>query len=225
MSAGGSQFAPRTINVGERHGRLVVARVRLPGDSHVVCRCDCGTDRVVRFSAWGRTQSCGCLKAEAARANLGPTRRPCERPGHEREPLPGHPNATRCKTCARAVHRGLMKQKHADLRARVLAAYGGACACCGEREEVFLTVDHVNGDGAAHRLALAKGRRRQGSGTLVYRDICDRGFPPDFQILCFNCNYAKHRLGRCPHGEGLRELARWTIDGLRSGNDGGEHGA
>jgi hypothetical protein len=99
-----------------------------------------------------------------------------------------------------------MKEKHASLRARVLAAYGGVCACCGEQEEVFLTVDHVNGGGAEHRRSLTKGRKGSGGTTLVYRSICDQGFPPDFQILCFNCNYAKHRQGKCPHERGISEL-------------------
>src|SRR5262252_4538483 len=39
-------------------------------------------------------------------------------------------------------------------RLEMIAAYGGECACCGETEPVFLTLDHVNGDGAAHRRSM-----------------------------------------------------------------------
>ena len=34
---------------------------------------------------------------------------------------------------------------------RVLDHYGRACSCCGETEPAFLTIDHVNNDGAEHR--------------------------------------------------------------------------
>jgi hypothetical protein len=56
---------------------------------------------------------------------------------------------------------------------------------------VFLTIDHVQGDGAQVR----KLRRH-----LVHKMILDEGCPPDrYQILCWNCNSAKHLLGVCPH--------------------------
>lgn len=59
---------PRTIPVGERHGRLVVTNERKPGERRVQCRCDCGTEHSVLYSEWGRTQSCGCLRREVAAA-------------------------------------------------------------------------------------------------------------------------------------------------------------
>src|SRR5213078_4819734 len=40
-----------------------------------------------------------------------------------------------------------MQARHAAIRAEVLAAYGNACACCGETEEAFLALDHVHNDG------------------------------------------------------------------------------
>lgn len=81
------------------------------------------------------------------------------------------------------------------LRSDVLAAYGGACACCGETEPDFLTIDHVNNDGAAHRRALGTN-----SGHQVYRWLRDRGFPKEgFQLLCWNCNASKAHRGSCPH--------------------------
>lgn len=37
------------------------------------------------------------------------------------------------------------------LKLEVLAGYGGKCICCGETHPAFLTVDHINNDGAEHR--------------------------------------------------------------------------
>jgi hypothetical protein len=79
-------------------------------------------------------------------------------------------------------------------RRQILEAYGARCACCGETREAFLTIDHVHGDGYSHRKALGFGNRR------VMLDIIGRGFPPEFQILCYNCNCGRQRNGGvCPH--------------------------
>lgn len=73
------------------------------------------------------------------------------------------------------------------------AAYGGAfCKCCNEDILEFLTIDHVNGGGRAHR-------QQVGAGDKIYRWLRDRDYPKGFQVLCFNCNYATYRYGRCPH--------------------------
>lgn len=77
------------------------------------------------------------------------------------------------------------------LKIKAFEAYGGCrCACCGETELVFLTLDHVNNDGATHR-------RRLGH-TTPYSHLRRMGYPPGFQVLCFNCNFAK-QFGPCPH--------------------------
>jgi hypothetical protein len=84
------------------------------------------------------------------------------------------------------------RQRRARLRQQVIEAYGSACACCDERTPEFLTIDHVNNDGAAHR-------REVGRSARMCLDIVRRGFPPDFQLLCWNCNGAKGAYGVCPH--------------------------
>jgi hypothetical protein len=33
----------------------------------------------------------------------------------------------------------------------------------------------------------------------LHRWLKNSGYPPGFQVLCFNCNFAKHRKGQCPH--------------------------
>jgi hypothetical protein len=78
------------------------------------------------------------------------------------------------------------------IRLRCIEAYGGECSCCGETEFVFLVIDHVNGGGAEHR-------RQIGAGNALCQWLIKNNFPDGFQVLCWNCNYAKHRLGVCPH--------------------------
>ncbi len=82
------------------------------------------------------------------------------------------------------------------LRTEMFEAYGGqVCACCGETERVFLQLDHIDGGGRHHRRAL--GDRHSSFSTVL--DLSNRGWPSGFQILCANCNMAKHLLGVCPH--------------------------
>lgn len=89
------------------------------------------------------------------------------------------------------------------LKLEVFEAYGGAfCRCCGETHIKFLAVDHVNDDGAERR------RKGEGVGHESYRWLKKQGFPPDRQVLCMNCNWAKSR-GGCPH-EAERRAAGYT---------------
>lgn len=81
----------------------------------------------------------------------------------------------------------------AVLRREVIAAYGGACTCCNEATFEFLTLEHLNNDGAAHRARVGKNAQAQ------LLDIKRRGFPAEYTVLCFNCNLAKGIHGSCPH--------------------------
>ena len=93
-----------------------------------------------------------------------------------------------------AYRRTWSKKQRRVRREKVIAAYGGKCGCCGETEYVFLTLDHVNDDGNEHR----KRQGNNGGSEMAYIDAIRREFPSDYQILCFNCNYAKYA-GGCPH--------------------------
>lgn len=75
----------------------------------------------------------------------------------------------------------------------VIDHYGGRCACCGEAEPMFLTLDHVNGGGS---------QDRKKTGLRTWEIAMRAGFPDTFQVLCRNCNYAKYLNGGvCPHQE------------------------
>jgi hypothetical protein len=91
--------------------------------------------------------------------------------------------AVTCHQCRREAARDRARAT----RQAVLNLLGGACACCGEAEYVFLDIDHVNDDGARER-------RRTASATWRIALV----EPERFQVLCRNCNWAKFQ-GGCPH--------------------------
>jgi len=87
------------------------------------------------------------------------------------------------------------------LKRSILVHYGDnppQCACCGETEIKFLTIDHINNDGAKHRKIFRLNR----GGKSLYCWIKRNGFPEGFQVLCYNCNCGRYRnKGICPHKE------------------------
>lgn len=103
-----------------------------------------------------------------------------------------NPIKTSSETPARCLK--LYQQK---IKVLVLGHYSDGtpkCACCGETHIESLTIDHINNDGAQHRKIT-----ECGSGTTLYLWLKKNGYPGEFQVLCMNCNWAKGRLGYCPH--------------------------
>ena len=79
------------------------------------------------------------------------------------------------------------------IKIEAMNAYGGLrCVCCGCQDEPCLTIDHVNGDGAAHRKQI-------GIGVGLYYWLRRNGWPAGHQVMCFNCNCAKRNGATCPH--------------------------
>lgn len=89
--------------------------------------------------------------------------------------------------------------KRNRIKEATFAAYGGyVCACCGETEKKFLTLDHINNDGAAFRRAMYG--NRNAAGLVTYAWLARKGFPAGYQVLCMNCNHGKRmNNGVCPH--------------------------
>jgi hypothetical protein len=66
----------------------------------------------------------------------------------------------------------------------VIDHYGGKCFNCGINNILFLTIHHINNDGAQHR--------REMKIRDIYQWVKRNNFPEDiFQILCYNCNCSK----------------------------------
>ena len=103
-----------------------------------------------------------------------------------------------CASCLQTAAENSRKnrpQQRQELKDEVFRAYGGQCACCNEDEPLFLTIDHINGDGAAHRREVGT----QG-GTHFYSWLKREGYPSGYQILCYNCNAGRYQNGGvCPH--------------------------
>jgi hypothetical protein len=79
------------------------------------------------------------------------------------------------------------------LKEQLFTALGNKCACCGEANPQFLTIDHIHGGGTRHRRSL-------GSGRSMYLEIIREGIPRDkYRILCMNCNFSFGHWGFCPH--------------------------
>lgn len=115
----------------------------------------------------------------------------------------------RCKECQaaqnaewREKNKEREKVKHAEKHKRVrkelLGHYSNGsfcCVCCGESEDKFLTLDHVNNDGASHRREL-----KSAGSIALHRWITQHHYPPILQVLCFNCNCGRRLNGGvCPH--------------------------
>lgn len=107
------------------------------------------------------------------------------------------PDSVHCEKHIRKRH-----EYAAAVRNTVLEHYGKICACCGEADPRFLTIDHKNNDGYVQR--RLDGSRRAGN----YKWIIKNGFPTDLQVLCFNCNSGKAANGGvCPHQQAATDDA------------------
>ena len=90
-------------------------------------------------------------------------------------------------------------QKRSKIRDEVFAAYGGyKCVCCGETEPSFMTLDHIDNDGADFRRKIAGKRTAAGYRTYIW--LKKNSYPANIQVLCMNCNHGKRmNKGICPH--------------------------
>jgi len=105
------------------------------------------------------------------------------------QPLPERQVLARTKEL-----REIQKVRNLKDKLAAFGRYGKVCVCCGESHHECLTLDHIHGDGGRHRKEL--------KGTPIYRWLRHQGYPPGFQVLCWNCNLAKKH-GTCPHVKGV----------------------
>ena len=134
-----------------------------------------------------------CVAVENARARArNKTRRKsgkCTRCGD-----PKVKGKTKCLLCLEECNK-IERARALKKKLEVIAGYGGRCSCCFETNPVFLSIDHINNDGKAHREEFRGGIR-------FYMWIIKTGFPQDLRLLCFNCNLGRQvNGGICPHQE------------------------
>jgi len=125
----------------------------------------------------------------------------------------------RRKRARREYYRQIDREERDRTWAAILVGYGPRCACCGEDGKLFLTLDHVNGDGDRSNRTTAK---RLAERRALARHLKAKGRDPRYQILCWNCNCARGHYGICHDGSPLAPQPRPTR--LSSRSNGVEHG-
>lgn len=99
-------------------------------------------------------------------------------------------------------YREKKKRHYTKLRDDVISHYSNgamSCKCCGEAEDRFLSIDHIEPCGAPDEKGLDKFGRPRGGRTL-YQWLRINNFPVGFQVLCHNCNLGRSlNGGTCPH--------------------------
>ena len=87
------------------------------------------------------------------------------------------------------------RERRQNLRKQLYDMMGNKCVCCGEKDSIYFHIDHVKNDGNLDRPLTEK----KDKGTYV-KAFCltTKQYletPERFQLLCANCNWAKHRNG------------------------------
>ena len=98
----------------------------------------------------------------------------------------------------------LSSTSYYEIRKIVLEGYSKSipkCVCCGVKGSEFLAIDHIKGRKEMDSEPELKkiGYSSKFNGKKLYVWLRNNNFPKGFQILCHNCNFAKGKLGKCPH--------------------------
>lgn len=145
-------------------------------------KCRCGREKLEGF-----TRCAACVNdARKANQKRNKERRDaglCQLCGKIPEP-----GKSKCEPCRLTGINYLRR-----LKSRVITEYGGKCICCGESEPLFLTIDHINGNGNVQR-KNSKTRR-------IYNWLEKHRYPKnEYRLLCYNCNCGRQiNNGVCPH--------------------------
>jgi hypothetical protein len=151
----------------------------------------CGTRKSAR-----KRKSCAAYLRAAANRQLAYVAREAAKGRCHR--CKGRLSTKGCLKC-RALRNLWSRNSRAKAVSMVLAHYGSVCACCGESQPLFLTLDHKKGGGTQHRVAL----KRRTLQTWLRSQFLKKGrWPSGYQTLCHNCNCGRWRNGgKCPHKE------------------------
>lgn len=120
------------------------------------------------------------------------------------------PGKKSCENCLETGRRAAVERVKLD-RSAAIAHYGKDCAYCGEDLFIFLTIDHINNDGAKHRQHVRRNSKIQ-TGFNIGAWLRRNKYPEGFQVLCVNCNHAKSRVGEEQLIKILKEAGRLRAD-------------
>ncbi len=97
------------------------------------------------------------------------------------------------------------KRYYDKWKKQVFDHYGYQCVCCGEDEHRFLTIDHMNDNGAQQRELV-------GAGYVFFKWLVANNYPNDYRVLCHNCNTGRFRNGgKCPHETRKYLPSNWIV--------------
>ena len=102
------------------------------------------------------------------------------------------------------------ERRYHRARITVLRMYGGEkprCACCGESQYEFLSIDHIVPGVGYYR----NGNGVKQAGENLYTHLVKQPIQPDlYQVLCHNCNLGKRTGNHCPHaGARFETIGEW----------------
>lgn len=81
------------------------------------------------------------------------------------------------------------RRYHWKLKVSAITTYGGKCVHCGITNIQYLTIDHIDNNGGAHREQLF-GSKRQ-AGHVFYSWLKRNDYPPGYRVLCYNHNSSR----------------------------------
>lgn len=199
------------LEYGRERRRLAIAKMAHEGKICVECQCDLSPENVSpkrRIMGFACRDCIARLRAEKRRIDWKDCKYCGVKLDEVNTPKSAHGSGGRCRKCFIAFKVAYFKstpsekrrsQHHKDscaLRWQTFQAYGGKCACCGETKPEFLAMDHIDGNGAAHRRKIKK------VGLSFYRWLRTNNWPSGYRVLCHNCNCARGFVGYCPHEKG-----------------------
>lgn len=148
----------------------------------------------------------------------------CNRCGFDKDISDFYPKRTSyCKQCENEKHmewhfankekvQSYQQNNRRKYKLMVVNHYSNgtkSCACCGEREMQFLTLDHIDGGGTKEQKVLQK------DGYHFYKWLIDHLYPTGYQVLCWNCNCGRNQTKDkiCPH----KKQIKLYQDGITAG--------
>lgn len=184
---------------------LCVACGKVPVTNHTRCE-NCRNKHNLQSNQRKRNYiNAGCCRDCGASSTDYKLCEVCRRKAADSMLSTAHDRAARecCKRCGKqsiTAHCPECKKKFKNERQalvrEVYEYYGGCyCACCGEDEFLFLTIDHIDNNGSEHRKRLPYGKFT--TGVNMARWLKKNSYPNGFQVLCINCKSWKTKKWWC----------------------------